>query len=483
MKKPLLSLPELDIRGLLFFRVSLGLILAWKFWVVVPGDFQELYGQDGLLGNCFRLGYLEANGSGGWLFGFEADWILWFMSILCGLTMMLFSVGVYPGLMATIGSICMMLWHDRFQMLWFGWEQYAQVLLFLAIFLPWGKVEIQSRIKSLGGPLVSALIFQIAFIYFFNAVSKIGGKWWDGTAISFALAGLERQNSAGKWLLNQEFWAIGLTYATWIWEFMFPIVLLLGWRNNVIRTCLAFSIPIFHWCISIFMDVGDFRWIAIPAGLLLIPASFWDKLPEKIWKLYPLRAPITFQPYRTPPIAGVIASSMLIGIMLLSNLSKSLNSRTEDPIKSIWGGSALHGLINSIYPDFLPRFSFFGQHWHFFSPNPPMECGFLRTEILLEDGNLIAVYRGEEGLANPLGRTANYLMQYLAIDRNTKKAEVLAQCIATQESNMWHEKHPGKRAKSLSLSLYSYQPSTLADLRLPAPTLQRKELIRFGFDY
>ena len=61
MKKPLLSLPELDIRGLLFFRVSLGLILAWKFWVVVPGDFQELYGQDGLLGNCFRLEYLEAN--------------------------------------------------------------------------------------------------------------------------------------------------------------------------------------------------------------------------------------------------------------------------------------------------------------------------------------------------------------------------------------------------------------------------------------
>jgi hypothetical protein len=127
----------LDTRAVALFRWVLGLIHVIKFWGTIPRNFEQIFSPvSGVLGKCFADGYVAGYNKTPLLFAMEQDGALWTFTLLSGLVMFLFMIGVYPRLMAIVGSFLLWMFNVRYQMLWFGWEQYAQVLLFVAIFLP-----------------------------------------------------------------------------------------------------------------------------------------------------------------------------------------------------------------------------------------------------------------------------------------------------------------------------------------------------------
>ena len=482
---------QIDARALGAFRIVLGLLLVVKFWGTVPRNFEQVYSPTtGILGNCFAENYQQAYPHSTLLFDVRSDGAIWAFCGVAGLVMLLFMLGLYPRLMALLGSILLWLFNDRYQMVWFGWEQYAQVLLFVSIFLPSGDrlglfpPRNAPSGNALGGPLVFVMLFQIAFIYFFNGISKNGDHWMDGSAVQFALGSAEGQLSAGAWLMQQDGLGKLLTYGTLAWEILFPVLLFMPSAHKVFRLLAALSVPAFHWGLSLFMDVGDFKFVALAVCLLLLPAFVWDKLWPKLQRVRVRAFPLPSLAARVPKWVVSVAAGVLVWVIVGSNLKQSFQSRTDDRMKAWLGGGMVEEFVGTMQPDGLPGRTFFTQHWHFFSPNPPSERGYLRVEITHLDGRHVAVFAGEEGMDELPTKTLRFLFQYLTYDRKDAKSEILASCLASREARMWHDAHPGQQAKNLTLALYTWRPATLAELKQgPKGQSQRVELIRLGFDY
>lgn len=483
----------LDARALGLFRIALGLLLVIRFWGTVPRNFAHIYSPStGLLGNCFAKGYQAAYKTASPLFSIETDGAMWAFVITTGLVMFLFMLGFYPRIMALVGSILLWLFNDRFQMVWFGWEQYVQVLLFLCILVPTdlrftlfrSRTPDANSSDRVAGPYVFLLLFQIAFIYFFNGISKNGDKWLDGSAVQFALGGIERQLPAGDWLLHQDGLSTLLSYGSLGWELLFPLLLFFPTRSHWPRSIAALSVLGFHWSLSLFMDVGDFKFVAIAVCLLLLPSELYRRLPTKLldWAQRGIKLPA---PRITLPKWFPLAvASLLVTCIVFANLKQSLLSKNEDRMKGWLGGTTIGRLVVDAMPNGLPRFSFFTQHWHLFSPDPPSELGYIRVEVQHEDGAWVTTFAGEEGLAQLPTKNLRFLMQYLSYDRKNVKAEVFASCLGSWEAHLWHEAHPGVHAQRLAIALYTWRPETVAELQEgPAKHIQRVELLGLKFDY
>ncbi|SEN58675.1 HTTM domain-containing protein [Lihuaxuella thermophila] len=125
-----------------------------------------------------------------------------------------------------------------------------------------------------------AAIIQLCVMYLTAGLYKLTGSMWlDGTALYYATRTQDYFTPGlSEWLWKNETLLKGMTYATVVYQVLFPILLLYRY-TKYLALLAAFA---FHAGIAVFMGLIDFSWIMISCELLLLS----DREFQMIFKKY-----------------------------------------------------------------------------------------------------------------------------------------------------------------------------------------------------
>ncbi len=471
------------------------MIIALEFGFLVLGNFIEIYSPEtGVLGKAFAQDYHAYYKGFYGIFFIQSDagMKLFIWSVIA--VMIILASGFYPRIMALIGCILLSLFFNRYSLLYFGWEMYACVMLFWLVIIPSGsffsffgirtftkynkslpesssvtdKPICQSdKAKSAlewNSPLSFALLFQIGIIYFYNGISKNGELWMNGHAIDSFLSEVDKARASADWLLTKPVLSCFLNYSTLIIEIGLVFILFIPWKNKRFRYAAAFLILALHWGIDIFVDVGNFKYVASAVAILLLPGEFWDKIGYSQDSNNSLQAKII--PVVNLPVLNIslgakkekILAWALCGVMLFSNLSQTNASMTNDRMKQIILFLHVDSLLKMVNHHLLPQYSFFTQYWHLYSPDPPKEKGYMLIEVITESNDTMAVFNGVPLINTHFYSKAQHnLFTYLTLKKGRNQKEKIAEkYLVLREIRMWNKQKENTRLKLVQLVIYSY---------------------------
>ena len=529
----------IDLRSIAAFRISLSLFIALEFCFSVLGNFKAIYSPEtGVLGNAYATEYMAYYKGFSCIFYLQSDAAMLFFIYLIITVLLLLSIGFYSRLMAITGVILMYLFFNRYSILYFGWEMYAAVMLFWLAIVPhrtyfsifnntntitntiidthsssidetgtrlsfWGSIKnifhypLNYNNKDMfewKSPIAYALIFQIGIIYFYNGISKNGALWMSGQAVESFLNETAKATSLAAWLLHHlslRWVLVFLTYFTLAIEIALLAILFFPFKNKGLRFLAAFLIFFLHWGISLFADVGNFKYVATAVSFLLLPSYFWDSLfgfikkykekqhshPSKViflsfkqklkshrlynllkgylsnkksfvnvegkpilnkdkakkinTRLQKLQAPllnIAKQLFYKRFAAEKIIAILLCCMILFSNLSQTNASETKDRMKHLITFFNLDKMFGTFNHTLLPQYTFFTQYWHLYSPDPPSEKGYMQLEAITKNKDTVSVFNGL-----PLGKSLFYskvqeqLFSYLTLKKGRNKKDLIAE--------------------------------------------------------
>ncbi|MES2285606.1 MAG: HTTM domain-containing protein [Bacteroidota bacterium] len=493
----------IDIRSIAAFRIILSLFIAMEFSFMVLGNFTEIYSPEtGVLGNAFAKDFHSFyNGFIG-IFSIQSDLVMKLFVYLIIAVMLMLCIGFYPRIMAITGCILLYLFFNRYSLLYFGWEMYASVMLFWLAFVPQSSVFSFLKIeknaitnyssgiagnnvgagavgkKEWHSPLAFALIFQIGIIYFYNGISKNGELWMTGRAVESFLNDADKARPLAAWVLESN-WITGfsvfLTYFTLIAEIGLIFILFIPWKNKQLRYLAAFLIFSLHWGIDIFVDVGNFKYVATAVAILILPGDFWDrivhfldrlKLPTKRTEASNslIRSVAVISKIKLPglnisanyTLEKILACTLCFTI-LFSNLSQTNASMTTDRMKHVIELLNIDKVLKKVNHSFLPQYSFFTQYWHLYSPDPPKENGYMQVEVITDKNDTLSVFNGV-----PLEKKRYYssvqhnLFTYLLLKKGRNEKEKIAEkYLVLREIRLWNKQPEKDKIRSLQLVIYS----------------------------
>ncbi len=212
--------------------------------------------------------------------------------------------GIFAGMMligwkttfATIATWFLLVsLHSKNPLVLYGADAELRMILFWAMFLPWGKVfSVDSAFsyKKVGAvsrevvcsPASLALLFQVGFIYFFAALLKTGDAWRiDGTAISLALH-IDRYTNSLSYLLllAPPIFLTGLTFFVfWLQRFSM-FFLFFPFDTRIVRTTTMVLLIFMQIGFGTFLGIGIFPVVSICALWVFLHPSIWDWFFKKI---------------------------------------------------------------------------------------------------------------------------------------------------------------------------------------------------------
>lgn len=493
----------IDIRSIAAFRIILSLFIAFEFSFMVLGNFSEIYSpESGILGNAFANDFHSFyNGFIG-IFSIQSDLVMKLFIYLIIAVMLMLCIGFYPRIMAIAGCILLYLFFNRYSLLYFGWEMYASVMLFWLAFVPHSSVfsffkiekntitnfssgivgnNVSSGVvenKEWNSPLAFALIFQIGMIYFYNGISKNGELWMSGRAVESFLNDADKARPLAAWVLKSN-WIAGfsafLTYFTLIAEIGLIIILFIPWKSKQFRYFAAFLIFSLHWGIDIFVNVGNFKYVATAVAILILPGDFWDGIvhfldrrkstikiteaPNSITKFISTIPKIKLSGFNFPAnytLEKNLAWTLCFSI-LFSNLSQTNASRTTDRMKHVIEFLHVDKILKKVNHSFLPQYSFFTQYWHLYSPDPPKENGYMQVEVITDKNDRLSVFNGIP-LENKRFHSSvqHNLFTYLLLKKGRNEKEKIAEkYLVLREIRLWNKQPGNDKIQAVQLVIYS----------------------------
>jgi hypothetical protein len=150
-----------------------------------------------------------------------------------------------------------------------------------------GTVAAAERGGSFASLGVAAVVFQLAFIYFFNAVHKQGPTWREGSAVHYVLHLDRLVTGFGVWLRAAPTWVMrALTYGTLAIEWSLPALLLSPFAVRGCRRLAIALVIMLHGGFALCMNLGIF----VPAMIAFTPnfvhRDDWDALARR-WSRRP----------------------------------------------------------------------------------------------------------------------------------------------------------------------------------------------------
>lgn len=117
-----------------------------------------------------------------------------------------------------------------------------------------------TRPTAISSPFYLLLLLQLAIIYLFNARTKTGVTWHDGSAIAKALAGPGIVTSFGAMVAHCLPPALlrGMTYATLVVEGALPLLLLSPWARKWTHGLAGVLMLVLHGGIHLTLEIGSF---------------------------------------------------------------------------------------------------------------------------------------------------------------------------------------------------------------------------------
>ncbi len=380
---------SIDPRALSIFRIFIAIILFFDLFVR-SFSLTAHYTDFGTLPLSF---YFERYIDTGWISIHLYNGSLIYQSLLFGISF-IFAVSLFLGYKTKISTIAswflLISLHSRNPTILQGGDVMLRVLLFWAMFLPlnlrysldskFGKINKNNKkLYSFG---TAGILLQVAFVYFFSALTKTGNDWYpDGTAIYYALQLDQFATHLGKFLLNFPDLLSAMTYFVYFLELIGPILLFSPIFFKQFRLASSFSFFAVLIGMALCMRLGHFPFIGIAAFTLFLPGFFFDYLSNKIKFLrvdgkYEIIEPKKDDSYLRA--INLIALFFIIYIFLW-------NIQTLGKYNSVPDG--LEFIANKVRVD---------QYWNMFSPYPLKEDGWYIIEGSLSNGETIDLMTGKE---------------------------------------------------------------------------------------
>ena len=170
-----------------------------------------------------------------------------------------------------------------------GGDELLRIVLFWAVFLPWGERYSVQKTSTYPNAYFSlanvGYLLLIASVYFFSALLKTSPEWHsDGTALYYALSIDQIRLPFGTLLYQFPNVLIWLTHVVYYIELLAPLLLICPFVSNKIRVIGIIGIVLLQlgFCLSLY--VGLFYIIGIVSLIGLLPANSIDWFERKFYK-------------------------------------------------------------------------------------------------------------------------------------------------------------------------------------------------------
>lgn len=407
-----------DPRSLGLFRVLFGLVLLsdlCRRWV----ELGFWYTNSGLLPNHTVLWRPPARSMFSLFFTASTVAEARMGFALCAGVYLLFIVGYHTRWVQVLALVARVSLNTRLAVLENGGDMVMDLLCLLTLPLPLGarfsldalRSTSEPRVSDAGGeertpakagtPVASiavfALLLQFAAIYLFNASSKVGEAWRDGSAVYYALHQDKLVTCVGVWM--REHLSIStlraLTWSTLATEWLgFALIIspIFVREARLLAVCIM---PSLHLGFALGLNVGGFSPAMISFYPLLLRPEHWQWLSRRYApRVRPLRDKLQawgqdWLDLRAPRSApGPVLNRWLgegaISIVLLAIASEVVNDNTPVPealrfSQPSWAKAIIE------YPRIL-------QGWRMFASEPSRVDSMIYVDALTAEGQHVDPY-------------------------------------------------------------------------------------------
>ncbi len=279
----------IDLRALALFRIGIGLLLLYDlisraiFLEEHYTDFGALPRVD-LVGNLWQPWYWSLHCLSGELM---IQALLFFAA---GIAAIALTLGWHTKIAGWASWLLLLSLHGRNPIVLQGGDLLLRVLIFWALFLPWGAVaSLDARRKGVHptGRVLSfasfALLWQLALMYIFSGFMKSGASWVsEGSAVFYALNLDAMRTEWGEWLVEHRDWCQVMTFAALYLERFGPFFAFLPWRTGMWRVATVAAFWGLHLGLIATMRIGHFPYLCILAWVVFLPSGVFDWLQQLV---------------------------------------------------------------------------------------------------------------------------------------------------------------------------------------------------------
>lgn len=453
---------KFDISSIRLFRIFFGSYIFFEICWTFCLNFNQLFeSEQGVWGAFFIEKYIEAYFPNNLLFylittNFQ---LKLYIGLLLSLVIT-YILGYYPKMISLMLTVLLGALYAKYNFLLAGWQQYMLCLLFLSSFI------VENIEEQTSNWYEYVLLFQIGFIYLFNAISKNGESWLGGNAIELCFRYYPLTTYIGNYLLNFPFLLKILTYGSLLFEIALLFLLLFCFHLKKVRIFSAVSLVLFHLFIQITMEVGHFYLVAISVALLLMPfeSIFPNKINHSTYLSVKRFSPVFI---RSKYFHAFIAI-MFVYFIIISNIYQN-----KQQLCKFDGSDLKETLISRLYPANINYVPFFSQYWHFFAPNPPLKAGVIAYVGKMNDSSLHLIYNGKEIKYVRYNGINKYLATYIALKDYNIKDKLFIQCALIYQFRCWNSVTGNYKLSSFSLYEF-YQTRYLDQLNVESLMSDKK---------
>ena len=397
-RKKAAALLSVDVRTLGFSRIAIAVLLLFDL-AKRSTELSIWYTEAGLLPNAMLAEHPFRPVA--YSFFFYVDSVAWVrvIFVLIALVYLCFLLGIHTRLFHVLSWLCLVSLHVRSDIVANGGDFVFSHLVLWTAFLPMGATfSLDARRRAMAGkpslrsPHVSwaflVVLLQLAVIYYFNAVHKVGETWKDGTAV-YWLAHQERLVTwFGLWMReNVPVWVFqGLTYSSLVIEYALPWLILSPWGRPWTRRLAILSGVALHLGIAAVANVGLFSFVMITFLTLLISTEDWEWLRAKLAARRSTDASLvramTLPPSEAMPPAQRSPWRWVSGPLLVALFAVAISQALEEN----W---AVPGYLRPRQPEWVASammtFRLY-QGWVMFAKDAPRGDMWVVVDAVIEDG-------------------------------------------------------------------------------------------------
>lgn len=397
-RKAAAALLSVDVRTLGFSRIAIGLLLLFDL-AKRSTELPIWYTDEGVLPNALLAEHPFRTHAFSFLSYVDSVASVRIVFVLIALIYLCFLVGIHTRIFHVLSWLCLISLQVRSDVVANGGDFVFSHLVLWTAFLPLGAAfSLDARRlaragkPSLRSPHVSwaflVVLAQLAVIYYFNAVHKLGETWKDGTAV-YWLAHQERIVTwFGLWMReNLPLWVFrGLTYFSLVIEYALPWLILSPLGRPWTRRIALLSGVALHLGIAVVANVGLFSFVMITYLTLLISTEDWDwirsKLAARRGDSAPLVRALTLPPSEQMPPARRSPWRWVTGPLLAALVAVA----TSQALVENW---AVPRYLRSHQPQWVATammtFRLY-QGWVMFAPDAPRYDMWIVVDAVTEDG-------------------------------------------------------------------------------------------------
>lgn len=278
----------LDVRALSIMRIGIGLILLTDLFIRSL-SIKAFFTDEGVL----PISTLKDYNWSPTYFSYHAlSGDLWWQVVLFiinAFCIILLIIGFRTRLFTFICWVLLTSLQNRNPFILQGGDDLLRILLFWAVFLPWGE-----RYSILKKSTYATDYFSLANIgyillpcsvFFFSALLKTSPEWHsEGTALYYALSLDQIRMPVGSFIYQYPDLLTVLTHSVFYIELLAPILIILPFVSPKIRLIGIISIVFLFIGIALTLYVGLFYIIGIVSVIGLLPSSVMNWFESHFYK-------------------------------------------------------------------------------------------------------------------------------------------------------------------------------------------------------